>query len=43
MGDIYFIHNRIDDSDQELHEDEIMDENLTNIGKAMKLGNFILI
>jgi hypothetical protein len=43
MGDMYYIDNRIDDSSQELHEDEIMDENLTNIGKAMKAGAFILL
>ena len=34
------ITNEIDDSEQTLTEDELFDETLTNIGKAMKLGAF---
>lgn len=34
--------NYIDDSEQTLSEDEIMDDNITNIGKAIRHGSFFL-
>ncbi len=37
---VFIIHNYIDESEQVLSETEIMDEGLTNIGRAMKLGAF---
>jgi len=32
--------NFIDSTDEELTEEEIMDDSITNIGKALKLGAF---
>ena len=34
----FYILNEIDDTEQTLNEAELMDEDLTNIGKALKLG-----
>ena len=41
-GDIFYIFNLIDDSEQDLTEEEIMDDEYTNIGKGIRLGNFYL-
>lgn len=38
--DKFYIVNIIDDSEQELSSKEIMDENNSNIGKAIELGAF---
>lgn len=43
VGDTFYVHNHIDNSDVELLGDEIMDDSLTNIGKAMKLGSFWMV
>lgn len=37
---LFYVENEIDDSEQELTESEMMDENCTNIGKAIKCGAF---
>jgi len=37
---IFCITNCIDDSEQELNDKEIMDDEYTNIGKGIKLGAF---
>lgn len=37
---IFLINNCIDDSEQDLNEKQIMDARYTNIGEAMKKGNF---
>lgn len=36
----YYIENEIDGSEQELTEEQLMDEQYTNIGKAIKAGAF---
>lgn len=41
-GDVYLITNHIDDSEQDLTADELFDENITIIGKAIKSGAFVL-
>lgn len=41
--DKFFVCNLIDDSEQELTPAEIMDENFTNIGKAIKAGAFYCV
>lgn len=38
----FSVYNYIDDSDQLLTEEEIMDANITNIGKAISYGSFFL-
>ena len=35
--------NHVDDTSQHLHEEEIMDKNLTNIGEAIKKGAFFKV
>ena len=40
--DTFYVFNYIDESDQELTEDQIMDDNYTNIGKAMKMGALVI-
>lgn len=42
-GGVFYVHNHIDDTDQELTTDEIMEDSLTNIGKAMKKGAFWMV
>ncbi len=37
-GDLFYVHNYIDESRQTLTEKELMDVKHTNIGKAMKAG-----
>lgn len=39
----FTITNHIDDTDQELTEEEILDDSLTNIGKAIPLNSLIAI
>ena len=41
--DIYYIENCIDESTQELHEDDLMDNNLTHIGEAIIKNSFIML
>ena len=43
IGDTFYIHNAIDETNLELNSDEIMDKNLTNINEAMKKGAFVMI
>ena len=38
--DTFYILNEIDDTEQELNSQTIMDEEYTNIGKAITLGAF---
>ena len=38
--DTFYILNEIDDTEQELNSQTIMDEEYTNIGKAITLGSF---
>jgi hypothetical protein len=38
--DTFYILNEIDDTEQELNSEKMMDENYTNIGKAMTFGAF---
>lgn len=38
--DTFYILNEIDDTEQELNSETIMDEEYTNIGKAIKCGAF---
>lgn len=38
--DTFYILNEIDDTEQELNSETIMDEEYTNIGKAIKYGAF---
>ena len=38
--DTFYILNEIDDTKQELNSQTIMDEDYTNIGKAITLGSF---
>ena len=38
----FYVLNLIDDTEQELTEAQLMDENLTNIGKDIKQGAFYL-
>ena len=40
--DTFYVFNAIDESDQELTVDQIMDDNYTNIGKAMKMGALVV-
>lgn len=39
-GNIFYIVNEIDGSDQTLDAKQLFDENYTNIGKAIKQGQF---
>ena len=38
--DTFYIYNEIDDTEQELNSKTIMDEEYTNIGKSIELGEF---
>ena len=38
--DTFYILNEIDDTEQELNSQTIMDEEYTNIGKSIELGEF---
>ena len=38
--DTFYIYNDIDDTEQELNSQTIMDEDYTNIGKAITFGAF---
>ena len=38
--DTFYIYNEIDDTEQELNSQTIMDEEYTNIGKSIELGEF---
>ena len=38
--DTFYIFNEIDDTEQELNSKTIMDEDYTNIGKAITFGTF---
>ena len=40
QGDCFVVINSIDDTTQELTEQQINDDKITNIGKAIKLGSF---
>ncbi len=40
-GELFYVHNYIDESRQELTGKELMDVKRTNIGKAMKAGALI--
>lgn len=42
-GEIFYVHNHIDETDQKLGVDEIMDDGLTNIGKAIRGGAFYMV
>lgn len=42
-GEKFYVFNYIDDSEQELTEAQIMDENYTNIGNAITRGSFYLM
>jgi hypothetical protein len=35
---LFYILNEVDNTEQNLKEEELLDENITNIGKALKLG-----
>lgn len=37
-GEIFYVHNYIDESKQELTESGFMDKSLTHIGHAMEVG-----
>lgn len=37
-GELFYVHNYIDESRQELTEEELMSSKHTNIGKAMMIG-----
>lgn len=37
-GDTFYVFNEIDESEDELTEDQLMDENYTLIGEAMRKG-----
>lgn len=41
-GNIFYIFNCIDDSEQELTENQILDNSFTNIGEAMEKGALIM-
>jgi hypothetical protein len=43
VGHIYHVINHIDGSDQEIHEDNLSDRNITNIGEAIDAGAFYLV
>lgn len=38
--DTFYVLNEIDDTEQELNSEQMMDEDYTNIGKAIKFGSF---
>ena len=42
-GDTFNVYNCIDGSHQTLNEKELQDENITNVGKAIKHGAFFLV
>lgn len=39
---IFFVINFIDDSEQEIKEDDIFNKEITNIGEAIKKGSLIM-
>ena len=41
-GETFYILNSIDDTEQELSESELMNNDITNIGKAINCGAFYL-
>jgi hypothetical protein len=38
--DTFFVLNEIDDTEDEFNSEQIMDDNLTDIGKAIRAGQF---
>ena len=42
-GKKFYVTNYIDETDQELSEKELFDEEITNIGRAMKADAFVVI
>ena len=40
---VFYVLNLIDDTEQELSEEQLFDDSLTNIGKAIKQGAFYWI